>query len=159
MKWKYSGPINFALVSLLIIVGFVMCVEFCSRGEPITRASAAGDLEEVQRLVAEGVDVNTQERKARTPLQEAARFGHAEIVQLLLRHGGDPNIAEADAGFTPLAFAVKGGQSEVLRILLSHNADVRERDWRYAEAGESEEILALLKESQQKQSRPESTND
>ena len=159
MNCKHSSFAIFAVVSLLLIAGFVLFLKFCPKGEPITRASATGNLEEVQRLIAEGADVNLREWKGRTPLQQASRFGHAEVVQLLLKQGADPDIAEADGGFTPLTFAIKGGHSEVVKILLLHDADVRERDWRYAEAGEGEEILALLKESQQQRSKLEATND
>jgi len=33
----------------------------------------------------------------RPPLIEAAAYGHAEIVRLLLDHGADPNISDGQA--------------------------------------------------------------
>jgi ankyrin repeat protein len=52
----------------------------------------------------------------------AAYHGHAETVQLILRHGAEADTAN-DRGQTPLAGAAFKGYSDVARILLDAGAD------------------------------------
>jgi len=49
-------------------------------------------------------------------LAEAARFGHLEIIRLLLDHGADPHEADHD-GLTPLAWAIREKQDEAADLL------------------------------------------
>ena len=44
-----------------------------------------------------------------TPLIEASRFGHVEIVRMLLRHGADPTITADFEGCTALQEALREG--------------------------------------------------
>jgi len=46
-------------------------------------AVVSGDVEEVQRLLAAGVDPEIANRDGRTAVQVAALFGHSEIERLL----------------------------------------------------------------------------
>ena len=53
-----------------------------------------------------------------TPLNVAAKHGHADIVRLLLgKQGIDVNQANYDEQ-SPLLSAVKGGHTDVVRLLL-----------------------------------------
>lgn len=45
----------------------------------------------------------------------AAYHGHASLVQLLIRHGADPNRVN-DRGQSPLAGAVFKGEAEVIEV-------------------------------------------
>lgn len=57
------------------------------------------------------------------PLHNACSFGHAEVVQLLLKHGADPN-ARDNWHFTPIMEAAIKGKIEVCIVLLQQGADV-----------------------------------
>jgi ankyrin repeat protein len=58
-----------------------------------------------------------------TPLQVAAACGKADLAELLLAAGANPN-ARADANsFTPLHFAAEDGSRDVVERLLAHGAD------------------------------------
>ena len=48
-----------------------------------------GDTAAVKEFLDRGVNANTRDPDGRTPLTEAAYYGHTEIAKLLLDHGAD----------------------------------------------------------------------
>lgn len=92
-------------------------------------------VEEIQRLIDSGVDVNSRTERGLSPLMFAY---DAKIGGLLIRHGADVN-ARDDQGNTPLiwflrALAKKATAEKYLRLLVSVGADlsVRSSDGRSA---------------------------
>jgi len=79
-------------------------------------AAAAGDVVEVQNLLAAGADVNALDGSGETPLFLAACRGHAEVAKLLLQAGADPEIASPMGG-TPLWQATGQGHLDVCKVL------------------------------------------
>jgi len=75
----------------------------------------------VQPLITTGgVGVNVVTNDGDTPLQFAARNGHAEVAKVMLAYKDvEVNPATID-GFTPLHAAVKEGHAEVAKDLLAH---------------------------------------
>jgi ankyrin repeat protein len=60
----------------------------------------------------------------RLPGAWAAREGHTACVELLFRHGADPNLRdEYHIGYTALEEAMENGHVEAVRYLLSIGAD------------------------------------
>jgi len=57
-----------------------------------------------------------------TPLHDAARFGHLEIVSSLLRVGADCSVANHE-GFTPLMLAELHGKEAVAGVIKKHAQD------------------------------------
>ena len=53
-----------------------------------------------------------------SPLHEAARYGHLDMVRLLLRHGADPTFRDS-AGRTPQDVAAKSNHADVVELLRS----------------------------------------
>ena len=83
----------------------------------------------VKALQKKGVDVNERDKEGFTPLYEASKNGHPEIVKLLLEAGVDMNKACTTDDFTPLYIASKDGHSEVVKLLLEAGAvDSRDQE-------------------------------
>ncbi|MDE4996692.1 ankyrin repeat domain-containing protein, partial [Francisella tularensis subsp. holarctica] len=57
-------------------------------------AASAGDLSEIKRAVALGVDINKCDYDKRTALHLAAAEGHEDIVKNLIRKGADINAID-----------------------------------------------------------------
>ena len=81
--------------------------------------SHTGDVPKARLLIEHGADVDRIDDEYRsTPFGYAARWGHVELVKLLLDCGADPNKSGAPWS-TPLAWARKKNHDEVERILQS----------------------------------------
>uniref|UniRef100_A0A8D2MH86 Oxysterol-binding protein n=1 Tax=Zonotrichia albicollis TaxID=44394 RepID=A0A8D2MH86_ZONAL len=91
-----------------------------------------GNAEEVKQLLDTldkgevSFDINCKGRSKSnmgwTPLHLACYFGHAVVVEDLLKAGADVNVLN-DMGDTPLHRAAFTGRKEVVMLLLQHNAD------------------------------------
>jgi ankyrin repeat protein len=108
----------------------------------------------VRLLLHHGADINSQGRAYSSPLHEAARYGRAEVVRVLLEHVANLGAEDDDRkpgfqvmseyvnarnseGKTPLHYASEGpyaggpytglSLSNVARILLEYGADVNAR--------------------------------
>ncbi len=68
-------------------------------------AAVAGDVLSVERLLAEGANVNKLDRHGQTALMQAAMHGRDEVVRVLLGHDADPDVT-AKYGLGALMLAV-----------------------------------------------------
>ena len=90
-------------------------------------AAKNGDLEQIERHLRKGADVNEVNREQGTALNMAAMGNQPEAVRLLLERGADPNVRNDDDG-TPLIAAAFLGNTEVVEILIEAGADVNARN-------------------------------
>src|SRR5207245_861661 len=74
---------------------------------PLLHAIHKGQIGSVQALLDGGADINRLSGDETTPLMMAAGYGYTDIVQLLLRRGANPRIADAE-GFHALDLAAAG---------------------------------------------------
>ena len=134
----------------------ILCLMFCAmpvaRAGPIHDAAKAGDIEQLEQLLAQGADINqgglatplyyainTEHGEAArflvergadvnapstwgAPLHAAAAGGMTDIVTLLLDRGADPNVRWQE--MTPLHLAARNGRIEAVRVLLDRGADI-----------------------------------
>ena len=100
------------VISLLLLIG-------CVGSPDIHGAAEVGDVANVEELLADGVDPNTQDKYEQTPLHLAALNGHTQLSRLLLEQGAEVNAKNID-GATPLHVAAMNGHIEVARFLLEH---------------------------------------
>jgi ankyrin repeat protein len=100
-------------------------LDFPGFGERTALLAAAwnGHEDVVRELLARGADTRRRRASGAHVLDGAAQDGHAEVVELLLRH--DPGLLNLP-GFgerTALMAAAINNRLEVVRVLLAHGAD------------------------------------
>src|SRR4051812_24083337 len=95
--------ITLALVGSVAGCAQVRRAERSPETDALLQASRAGHAEAVKSLLAGGrADANGRDERGNTPLIEAARDGHDDVVQALLVARADPN-AKNDEGQTALS--------------------------------------------------------
>lgn len=121
--------------------------------DEFTAACAAGDKAKVEKLIVAGAKVGEPDATDRLPLLCAIFSRTAEIVELLLRKGADPNAygmcpeLKCD-GHPGLPLAVRLDDAPIVKLLLAAKADVT---WFQHEAAHDAnvngraEILRLLR--------------
>ncbi|MEO1617137.1 MAG: ankyrin repeat domain-containing protein [Planctomycetota bacterium] len=98
---------------------------------PLMQAARSNDIGKLEKLIADGADVDETSRFGWTPLMFAALKGHKKAVSMLLETGADPNIVSQritgntqapTPRTTALAEAIKKNHLELARLLLKHGA-------------------------------------
>jgi ankyrin repeat protein len=90
---------------------------------PLALAAFFGHREIVRALLEHGAPVGLAARNPRriTALHAAVARHDADIVELLLDHGADPD-ARQERGYAPLHEAAAAGDETIARMLLEHGA-------------------------------------
>ena len=104
-----------------------------NKNSPLHCAVDYMDLEMVQGLVDCGADVNARNDYSFTPLGHTlkGRFIRPidpEVVQWLLNHGADPNVALNHGSRTLLHLALRSAKFDIARLLVEHGASVEVKD-------------------------------
>ena len=60
-------------------------------------------------------------------LLRAARYGQTQVLERLLKNGGDLNTMDFD-GWTPLLWAVMGGHKAIVQLLFEKGVDINSKD-------------------------------
>src|SRR4029453_8412814 len=115
---------DLATADLLIRAGANVNAEDTTGVTPLVLACLNGSRAMVDRLVAAGAQPNAGRPSA---VMMAARTGNADVMQILLTHGGDANAKESDRGQTALMWAAAEMHPGVLRVPIEHGANVQAR--------------------------------
>ena len=127
LAWIYGCCVGLASMSLPSLASFGYTAARHGKEAAFLEAVTEGQLEEVQRLLGEGVDVNCFDDEKSTPLHVAAFCGHESIVAILLSAGASL-VSEGQLGSQPLHVAAYVGHATIVRRLLAAKADVDARD-------------------------------
>jgi ankyrin repeat protein len=90
----------------------------------LPNAASHGDLKKVQRLLNQGIDVDSTDKDGDTALILASEEGHLDIVNLLLEMNAKLDIQATEGGNTALICASAEGHLEIVKALLTKNANV-----------------------------------
>ena len=99
---------------------FSFNVDFFKKITHLHVAARLGNVKSVIELIK---DVNDKTIYGVTALHEAAMFGHAKVVEILIRAGADIN-AKKDGEVTALHEAAMFGHTKVVGILIGAGADI-----------------------------------
>ena len=91
-------------------------------------AMQRGDIEQIERHIRWGTDMNRLNRDGYTPLHVAVMNGRTAIVRLLLKNGVEVDRLDKD-GHTPLWHAVLGGRTIIADMLLKGGARMDATVW------------------------------
>ena len=91
----------------------------------LMRAARAGEVDQLHRLLLEGVPVDQMRPDGRTALMFAAQGGHLDAMITLVEHGADIAHVHAEGG-TVLMQACGSGHLECARWLLDQGSDVNQ---------------------------------
>ncbi|KAM8966778.1 oxysterol-binding protein-related protein 1 isoform 2-T2 [Pelodytes ibericus] len=124
-----------------------------------------GNLEEVQELLESRhkgqmvVNINCKGKSKSnlgwTPLHLSCYFGHAQVVEDLLKAGADINVMN-DLGDTPLHKAAFTGRKDLVMLLLEYNADttiINGEGQTAKDVTDDQEISTMLEAAQRTQDR------
>jgi ankyrin repeat protein len=91
----------------------------------LVNTASRGQLETVRFLLENGADPNIEIRSVnpgQTALLAAASGGHADVVDLLLRHGADFSASDHPTKFSAMEYAVDNENAAIVRSLLAAGA-------------------------------------
>ncbi len=125
--------------------------------EALHFAVQQGDLAEIERLIANGSDINAFDSMGMTALHWAAKGEHLNVVAFLIKHGANVNAHhEPSIGNTALGEVAGNCSLEMARCLLDAGADPSIRGWMQLSAldrakgrkrGDGPQVYTLLTEA------------
>jgi ankyrin repeat protein len=104
--------------------------------EKFIEMATIGNIDEVNRAIDIGIEVDELGAKGHTALMAAAYHGHRSIVNILLSAGADPHLLSDDnglgtAGMTALMFAAgsffASNRQQIVQLAIAGGADVNQR--------------------------------
>jgi ankyrin repeat protein len=104
--------------------------------EKFIEMATVGNIEEVNRAIEVGIEIDELGAKGHTALMAAAYHGHRSIVNILLAAGADPHLLSDDdglgtAGMTALMLAAgsffASNRHQICQLLIAGGADLNQR--------------------------------
>ncbi|XP_070547207.1 death-associated protein kinase 1-like [Ptychodera flava] len=124
--------------------------------QDLINAAGRGDLQRAQSLIDEGCNVNGRGQydyaSNSTALHAASGKGHADVAEVLIKHGADVN-AKDEIERTSLHYAVRNGHEATTRLLLQSKAFVDAKDNRGEtplDVADGRKVKSLLKAAKRK---------
>lgn len=107
--------------SILLIILSVFVVYGCAEPDKPTIglyiAIKRGDIDQIERHIHWGTDINQVNIDGQTPLHESARAGRMIVAKLLMKNGADLNKLNRD-GKTVLYVALQNGRTQLADLLI-----------------------------------------
>lgn len=91
-------------------------------------AARQNDVDEIEKLLAEGYDVDSPGRDGRTALWIASYEGYAKTATMLVEKGADPAATDDKQNRTPLMYAADRRMNDLLKKMLASKPNVNTQD-------------------------------
>ena len=88
----------------------------------------SGNIKGVEELIKKGINLNTKDDCAKTPLIYAVEYDNAEIVSFLLASGANPNDIDVCECQSVLITAIKHVNCEIIKKIIEKGADLNVKD-------------------------------
>lgn len=125
MRSIYKTNISRLLPCLLLALLFVAgCADPDRPSIGLYLALQRGDIDQIERHIFWGADINKAGPNGQMPLHIAAEKGRPIVTELLLEHGADINGRDSKAK-TPLHTAVMSGRTQVAEFLIKRGAEFK----------------------------------
>ncbi len=111
----------FILPVAMLLLTVAACSEPDRPSITLYLAVQRGDLDQLERHIHWGTDINSVLPNGQYPLHVAAEKGRIVMVKTLLKHGAEIDAADA-AGETALALAILAGRTQIAEVLLGTGA-------------------------------------
>ena len=109
-------------ITLAILISLLVgCSEPDKPSVALYLALQRGDLDQLERHIHWGTDINVLLPNGQYPLQFAAKKGEIIVVKTLLKHGADMAAVTAD-GDSALDLAILNGRTQIAEVLLAQGA-------------------------------------
>ena len=115
-----------AVVLLTALAWVAADLRLGAAASDVADAAMRGDVAAVRALVVKKADVNAPQGDGATALHWAVYRGNKELLDVLLRAGANPKLANR-AGSTPLWLASINGDASAIGALLAAGADANEK--------------------------------
>jgi hypothetical protein len=110
-------------MKLIGIIVFGISLLFLSGCTTLHTAASKGNVKAIDRLAAEGCDLDEKDDEGMTPLIRAINMNQKESVIVLIKNGANVNTPDTQLLNTPLHYAVIQGNSTIARLLIEQKAD------------------------------------
>ncbi len=118
--------------TILLIILCPLLLAGCDNTQPPTTtlylAMRRGDVEQIERHIATGTDMNQLDSDGYAPLHIAVRDGRIAITRLLLKHGVNMEVKDRN-GHTPMYHAIMHGHIRIARLLQKQGAVIKPTTW------------------------------
>lgn len=124
--------LRFLLCLAVLLLPLSACTEPDRPTIGLYLAVQRGDLDQIERHIFWGSDINQPDVDGRMPLHVAAEQGRWPVAKLLIKHGADINALDRD-GHSPVYVALMAGRTQVVQHMVKMGARI-EPDELLAEA-------------------------
>ncbi|KAJ5163285.1 ATPase inhibitor IATP mitochondria [Penicillium coprophilum] len=98
------------------------------QGSALHWAANRGQLKTAQESLRQGAEIESKDRKTgKSPLIQSIRYGHTDIVALLLAHGANPRTKGGWGSQDAITLAVIRNRAAIASILLENGVDVNSK--------------------------------
>lgn len=117
---------HFLFITLLASL-ISACSDPDQPGISLYLAVQRGDIDQIERHIYWGADINEVDRSGHRPLHVAAAQGRIIVIKLLMKHGAEVNSPDK-TGHTPIQVALLSGRTQIADLLFKGGATLDPSD-------------------------------